>query len=281
MKSIKLNNGYEMPILGFGVYQISKKDCEQCVLDALKVGYRLIDTAQAYNNEEEVGKAIEESGVDRKDIFLTTKLWFSHYEYEDAIKAIEASMKKLRVDYLDLVLLHQPFSNYYAAYRALEELQQKGIIRSIGVSNFYPDRLLDLTHFNKVVPQVNQIETHPFFQREEDNLWMKKLGAAHESWASFAEGQNNIFSNPVLKSIGNKYNKSAAQVILRWLIQRDIIVIPKSTHIERMKENFDVFDFSLSKEDMELIKTLDTHKTLFMNHESPETVDQAVKYWGV
>lgn len=274
MEYVKLNNGVKMPILGFGVYQIPKEETKQAVLDAIKVGYRLIDTAQSYFNEKEVGDAIKECGVDRKELFITSKVWIDNYGYEKCKASVLESLKKLQTDYIDLMLLHQPFADYYGAYRALEELYEEGKIRAIGVSNFYPDRLADICLFGrKVVPAVNQIETNPLHQREYDKEVMNKYGVKIEAWAPFGEGRNNMFSNPTLVEIGKKYNKSAAQVILRWLIQRGVIVVCKSTHLDRIKQNFDVFDFSLTKGDMEKIKKLDTGDSLFFNHQDPKMVE--------
>ena len=274
MEYVKLNNGVKMPILGFGVYQIPKEETKQAVLDAIKVGYRLIDTAQSYFNEKEVGDAIKECGVDRKELFITSKVWIDNYGYEKCKASVLESLKKLQTDYIDLMLLHQPFADYYGAYRALEELYEEGIIRAIGVSNFYPDRLADICLFGrKVVPAVNQIETNPLHQREYDQEIMNKCGVKIEAWAPFGEGRNNMFSNPTLVEIGKKYNKSAAQVILRWLIQRGVIVVCKSTHLDRIKQNFDVFDFSLTKGDMEKIKKLDKGDSLFFNHQDPKMVE--------
>ena len=274
MEYVKLNNSVEMPILGFGVYQIPKEDTKRCVLDAIKVGYRSIDTAQSYFNESEVGDAILECGIPRSELFITTKVWIDNYGYEKCRKSIEESLKKLKTDYIDLVLLHQPFSDYYGAYRALEELLEEGKIKAIGVSNFYPDRLVDMCLFErKVIPAVNQVETNPLNQQIKAQELMEKYGVHIEAWAPFGEGRNNMFSNPTLKEIGNKYNKSVAQVILRWLIQRGVIVVCKSTHIDRMQENFDVFDFELSDEDMNIIKKLDSNDSLFFNHQDPNMVE--------
>ena len=273
MKTVILNNGVEMPILGFGVYQIPDYDeCKRAVLDALETGYRLIDTASAYQNEKAVGDAIKESGINRKELFITTKLWITEYGYEKAKKGFEESMEKLQLDYLDLYLLHQPFNDYYGSWRALEELYSAKKIRAIGVCNFYPDRLMDLAEHNKIKPAVNQIETHPFFQRESDNEIMKNYGTQIESWGPFAEGRGDMFTNPILSEIGKKYNKSVAQVILRWLIQRNVVVIPKSVHKERMIENFNIFDFELSADDMNKIKSMDTDKSLFFSHRDVETL---------
>lgn len=269
----KLNNGVEMPILGFGVYQIPDYDeCKRAVLDALETGYRLIDTAAAYLNEKAVGDAIKESGINRKELFITTKLWINNAGYENAKKGFEVSMEKLQLDYLDLYLIHQPFGDYYGSWRAMEELYENKKVRAIGVCNFYPDRLMDLAEHNKIKPAINQIETHPFFQREYDNEIMKNYGTQIESWGPFAEGRGDMFTNPILSEIGKKYNKSAAQVILRWLIQRNVVVIPKSVHKERMIENFNIFDFELSADDMDKIKSMDTGKSLFFSHSDIELV---------
>ncbi len=269
----KLNNGVEMPILGFGVYQIPDYDeCKRAVLDALETGYRLIDTAAAYLNEKAVGDAIKESGINRKELFITTKLWINNAGYENAKKGFETSMEKLQLDYLDLYLIHQPFGDYYGSWRAMEELYENKKVRAIGVCNFYPDRLMDLAEHNKIKPAINQIETHPFFQREYDNEIMKNYGTQIESWGPFAEGRGDMFTNPILSEIGKKYNKSTAQVILRWLIQRNVVVIPKSVHKERMIENFNIFDFELSADDMNKIKSMDTGKSLFFSHSDIELV---------
>ena len=269
----KLNNGVEMPILGFGVYQIPDYyECKRAVLDALETGYRLIDTAAAYLNEKAVGDAIKESGINRKELFITTKLWINNAGYENAKKGFEVSMEKLQLDYLDLYLIHQPFGDYYGSWKAMEELLENKKVRAIGVCNFYPDRLIDLAEHNKIKPAINQIETHPFFQREYDNEIMKNYGAQIESWGPFAEGRGDMFTNPILSEIGKKYNKSTAQVILRWLIQRNVVVIPKSVHKERIIENFNIFDFELSADDMNKIKSLDTGKSLFFSHSDVEIV---------
>ena len=274
MEYVKLNNGVEMPILGFGVYQIPREETKRCVLDAINVGFRAIDTAQSYFNEAEVGDAIKESGIPREEFFITTKVWIDNYGYEKCKASVEESLKKLKTDYIDLVLLHQPFSDYYGAYRALEELYEEGKIRAIGVSNFYPDRLADMCLFGrKVIPAVNQVETNPLNQQVKAQENMEKYGVHIEAWAPFGEGKNNMFSNPTLVEIGKKYNKSAAQVVLRWLIQREVIIACKSTHKERMEENFNVFDFELSNEDMEAIKALDTSDSLFFNHQDPSMVE--------
>lgn len=272
MKTVKLNNGIEMPILGFGVYQIEPIETENVVFDALQVGYRSIDTAAAYMNEEAVGKAIMRSGISREELFITTKLWIQDAGYENAKKAFEKSLKKLQLDYLDLYLIHQPFGDYYGSWRAMEELYKEGRIRAIGVSNFMPDRLMDLIIHNEVVPAVNQIETHPFQQQTETQRFLTSNNVQIESWGPFAEGKNDIFKNDLLLSIGEKYGKSVAQVVLRWLIQRDVVVIPKTVNKERMTENFNVFDFQLDSKDMESIKSLDIGASAFFSHADPEMV---------
>lgn len=274
MEYVKLNNGVEMPLISFGVYQIPKEDTKRCVLDAIKSGYRGIDTAQSYFNESEVGDAIVECGVPREELFITTKVWIDHYGYEECKASVEESLRKLKTDYLDLCLLHQPFSDYYGAYRALEELYAEGKIKAIGVSNFYPDRLTDICMFDrKVIPAVNQVEVNPFNAQWCAQENMEKHGVKMEAWAPFGEGRNNLFTNETLVSIGKKYNKSSAQVMLRWLIQRGVIVACKSTHIERMQENINVFDFELTEEDMNSIKTLDTSNSLFFSHSDPNMVE--------
>ncbi|SHI75063.1 aldo/keto reductase [Desulfosporosinus lacus] len=274
MKYVELNNGVKMPILGYGVFQIpDQEECERCVLDAIEVGYRLIDTAQAYGNEEAVGKAIKKCSIPREELYITTKVWISNAGYEKTKDSIEESLAKLQLDYLDLVLIHQPFNDYYGTYRAMEELYKEGKIKAIGVSNFYPDRLIDLIQFNEVVPAVNQVETHPFNQQIKAQEIMKKYGVQIQAWAPFAEGKNNLFGDETLKSIGNRYNKSNAQVALRYLIQRGVAVIPKSVHKERMIQNIDVFDFELTEEDMNLIADLDTGESLFFSHYDPQTVE--------
>ncbi|GGK19773.1 aldo/keto reductase [Parabacteroides faecis] len=272
MKTVKLNNGIEMPILGYGVYQVTPEECERCVLDALSVGYRSVDTAQAYFNEEGVGNAISKSGIPRNELFITTKVWISNAGYEKAKASIAESLRKLQSDYVDLLLIHQPFGDYYGTYRAMEEAYKAGKARAIGVSNFYPDRLVDLAECCEIKPAVNQVETHVFNQQIEPQRIMEEYGTRVMSWGPFAEGKNNFFTNELLKTIGEKYGKSVAQVALRYLIQRDVIVIPKSTHKERMIENMDVFDFSLSEEDMQAITTLDQKKSLFLSHTDPEIV---------
>ena len=271
MEYVTLSNGVKMPQLGYGVYQVTRDECERCVADALKVGYRHIDTAQSYFNETEVGEAIKKSGIPREQLFITTKVWIEHYGYEECKKSVLESMRKLQVNYIDLVLLHQPFSDYYGAWRALEELYAEGKLRAIGVSNFYPDRLVDLCSFARIKPMVNQVETHPHNQQKVAHEWMKKYGVAHEAWAPFGEGRGGLFTDPVLEKIAAKYGKTVAQVMLRWHIQRGIIVIPKSTHVKRMRENFDVFGFALSDEDMNAIAALDLGHSEIIDHSTAET----------
>ena len=277
MKYITLSNGVKMPQLGYGVYQVTQEECERCVLDALQVGYRSIDTAQSYFNEEQVGAAIEKSGIPREEIFLTTKVWIENYGYKNAKTSVLQSMKKLRTDYLDLCLLHQPFSDYYGAWLALEELYEAGKIRAIGVSNFYPDRMVDIASFARIRPMVNQVETHPFNQQKLAKEYMDKYGVQIEAWAPFGEGRGGLFENETLKAIGAKYGKTTAQVMLRWHIQRGVVVIPKSTHIDRMEENFQVFDFALSEEDMNTIGQMDKEKSSFFSHYDPAMVEWFVK----
>lgn len=267
-----LNNGVEMPVLGFGVYQVEETVCEQCVCDAIAAGYRSIDTASAYLNERAVGRAIRRSGVPREELFITTKLWVQDAGYESTKRAFAKSLERLQLDYLDLYLIHQPFGDVYGSWRAMEELYREGAVRAIGVSNFQPDRLVDLILHNEVVPAVNQVETHPFCQQTEAAAVMASEGVQIESWAPFAEGRNNLFGNGTLVSLAAKYRKSVAQVVLRWLIQRSVVVIPKSVRPERMAENIDVFDFHLAPEDMDLIATLDTRRSCFLSHRDPETV---------
>ena len=274
MEYIELNNGVRMPILGFGVYQIPKEETKKCVLDAIKVGFRSIDTAQSYFNESEVGDALVECGIPREELFITTKVWIDNYGYENCKKSVIESLKKLKTNYIDLVLLHQPFSDYYGAYRALEELYEEGKIRAIGVSNFYPDRLTDICLFDrKVVPAVNQVEVNPLNAQIEAQKNMEKFGVKMEAWAPFGEGRNGLFENEVLINIGKKYNKTSAQVMLRWLIERGVIIACKSTHIERMEENFNVFDFKLTDQDMEDIGKLNTQNSLFFSHQDPKMVE--------
>ena len=267
-----LNNGVEMPVLGFGVYQVGETVCEQCVRDAIAAGYRSIDTASAYLNERAVGRAIRRSGVPREELFITTKLWVQDAGYESTKRAFAKSLERLQLDYFDLYLIHQPFGDVYGSWRAMEELYREGAVRAIGVSNFQPDRLVDLILHNEVVPAVNQVETHPFCQQAEAAAVMASEGVQIESWAPFAEGRNNLFGNGTLVSLAAKYRKSVAQVVLRWLIQRGVVVIPKSVRPERMAENIDVFDFHLAPEDMDLIATLDTRRSCFLSHRDPETV---------
>ena len=273
MEFVTLNNGIKMPILGYGVYQVSNEECERCVLDAISVGYRSIDTAQAYGNEEAVGNAVKKCGVPRDELFITTKVWVSNGGYENARKSLRESLSKLKTDYIDLVLIHQPFNDYYGTYRAMEEAYKEGWLRAIGVSNFYPDRLVDLCQFVEVKPAINQVETHVFQQQKKAHKYMEKYGVQHESWGPFAEGRKDFFTNPVLVEIGRKYNKSAAQVALRFLIQSNVVVIPKSTHKERMEQNFNVFDFTLSTDDMTAIQKLDEGESLFFSHYDPATVE--------
>ena len=273
MENVILNNGVEMPILGFGVYQVTDpNECETSVLEAINAGYRLIDTAQAYGNEEAVGKAIKKSGVAREELFITTKLWVSDVSYDNAKKAFEKSLKNLGLDYLDLYLIHQPYGDVHGAWHAMEELYKEGRIRAIGISNFQPDRVMDMIVFNEVVPAVNQIETHPFNQHVETQKFLVENKVQIESWGPFAEGRNDIFKNELLASIGKKYNKSIAQVILLWLTQRGVVVIPKSVRKERIIENLNIFDFKLSPEDMEAIASLDNGKSLFFDHRDPAIV---------
>ena len=273
MKTVKLNNGIEMPILGFGVFQVTDlAECERSVLDAIETGYRLIDTAQSYQNEEAVGKAIKRSGINREELFITTKLWIQAKGYEGAKEAFEASLKKLQLDYLDLYLIHQPYGDVYGEWRAMEELYNQGRIKAIGVSNFQPNRLIDLIIHNEIVPAVNQVETHPFHQQYEAQQFMQDNKVQVESWGPFAEGKNDLFKNELLKGIGEKYNRSVAQVVLRWLTQRGIVVIPKSVKKERMAENFNSLDFELTAGEMELIKTLDTGTSSFFDHRDPKMV---------
>lgn len=273
MKYVTLSNGIKMPQLGYGVYQVTKDECERCVSDALKVGYRLIDTAQSYFNEEEVGNAIRKSGIPREEIFLTTKVWIENYGYEECRASVLESMRKLQVDYLDLCLLHQPFSDVYGAYRALEDFYADGKIRAIGISNFYADRMIDIVSFSRIKPQINQIEIHPHNQQVVSKEWHDKYDVQLEAWAPFGEGRGNMFELPELKEIAAKYHKTVAQVILRWHIQRGIVVIPKSTHKERMEENYHVFDFELTDDDMNTILSLDKAQSSFFSHTDPAMVE--------
>lgn len=269
---IKLNNGVEMPQIGYGVYQVSPDECERCVSDALKVGYRMIDTAQAYNNEEGVGAAIAKCGIPRNELFIVSKIWISNYGYDKARKSIDESLRKLGTDHIDLMLLHQPYCDRYGAYRALEDAYKEGKLRAIGVSNFYPDHFIDLAENVEIIPAVNQVETHVFNQQTIARKYMEEFGTRTMSWGPLAEGRNNFFTNPVLEKIGQKYGKTVAQVALRWLTQLGIIIIPKSVHIERMEQNLDILDFTLSESDMAEIALLDTGKSLFFDHHDPETV---------
>lgn len=273
MDYVVLNNGVKIPILGYGVYQVDPFECERCVLDAISVGYRSIDTAQAYHNEECVGNAIKKCGVPRSELFITTKVWISNAGYEKAKVSISESLQKLKTDYIDLLLIHQPFNDYYGTYRAMTDAYKEGKIRAIGVSNFYPDRFIDFCQFQEIVPAVNQVETHPFQQQKAAHEIMKKYGVQHESWGPFAEGRKDMFTNPVIRAIGEKYSKSVAQVILRFLIQSDVVVIPKTTHRERMVENLDVFSFQLTADDMKTMADLDEGESAFFSHYDPQTVE--------
>ena len=273
MNTFKLNNGLEIPVTGFGVYQISKKDCKESVLSALKAGYRHIDTAQAYFNEEQVGEAIKASGLKREEIFVTTKIWIDNYGEGKTYVSVIESLRKLQLDYVDLILLHQPIGDYYSAYRDLEKLYKEGKVKSIGVSNFYPDRLVDICLFSEIKPMVNQIEINVFNQQNEAKKWADKYGVVLEAWASFAEGRNNMFKNESLAQIANKHNKTVAQVILRWLLQREIVSLAKSVHENRIKENYDIFSFSLDEEDMNLIATLDKQTSSFFSHQDPKMIE--------
>lgn len=277
MEYVTLSNGVRMPQLGYGVYQVSKDECERCVLDALKVGYRHIDTAQSYFNEGEVGTAIAKSGILREEIFLTSKVWVEHYGYEQTKASVYESLRKLKTDYIDLMLLHQPFGDYYGAWRALEELYGEGKLRSIGISNFYPDRMVDLCSFSRIRPMVNQVETHPHNQQTEAQKWMQKYGVQIEAWAPFGEGRGGLFTDGTIAKIAAKYERTVAQIILRWELQRGIVVIPKSVHIERMIENFNVFDFALSDEEMAIMATLDKKQSSFFSHTDPNMVEWFVQ----
>lgn len=281
MQTVTLSNGVNMPIIGIGLWQVNDaQQAEDSVYEALMAGYRLIDTAAGYLNEEAVGRAIKRSGIPREEIFVTTKIWVQDAGYESAKRAFEKSLKKLQLDYLDLYLIHQPFGDYYGTWRAMEELYREGLIRAIGVSNFLPDRLMDLVMHNEITPHVNQIETHPFYQQADTNAFLNELGVQHQSWAPFAEGKNNLFSHEVLARIAAKHNKTIAQVVLRWLVQRNIVVIPKSVRKERIIENFNIFDFELDADDMERIKTLDTGNSLFLSYHDPE-VAKMMGSWKV
>lgn len=273
MKTVKLNNGVEMPILGFGVFQVTDlKECERSVINAIEAGYRLLDTAASYMNEAAVGNAIKDSGVDREELFITTKLWVQDTGYENTIHAFEKSLNKMQLEYLDLYLIHQPFGDVHGSWRALEELYKEGKARAIGVSNFQPDRLMDIIAFNEIAPMVNQIETHPFNQQIETQKFLAENNVQMESWGPFAEGRNHLFQNEMLTGIGSKYNKSVAQVVLRWLTQRGVVAIPKSVRKERIQENFNIFDFELTTEDTEAIATLDMKTSSFFDHRDPEII---------
>ena len=273
MEYVTLNNGVKMPMLGYGVYQTPPEDTERCVLDAIQVGYRSIDTAQAYGNEEGVGNAIEKCGLPREELFITTKVWISNAGYEKAKASIKESLRKLKTDYIDLLLIHQPFGDYYGTYRAMEEAYKEGKVRAIGVSNFYPDRYLDIQHFAEIKPAVNQVETHLFQQQKVAKEYMAKYNTQIMSWGPFAEGKNDYFNTPALKELGQKYNKSAAQVAPRFLLQSGVVLIPKSVHKNRMEENFNIFDFSLTEDEMKTLEALDTGASLFFSHYDPQTVE--------
>ncbi len=278
MQTVKLNNGIEMPILGYGVFLVDPIECERCVTDAIDTGYRMIDTAQAYYNEEGVGEAIKKSGIKREEFFLVTKIWITNSGEEKAKKSIEESLKKLKTDYVDLLLIHQPFGDYYGTYRAMEKAYREGKTRAIGISNFFADRYVDLCNFVEIKPMINQMETHIFQQQRQLREYMKKYDTKLMSWSPMARGENNIFENELLKNIGAKYNKTTAQIALRFLIREDIVIIPKSTHKERMEENFNIFDFELSDEDMNLLKGLDKKESLFVNHYDPKFVENIINY---
>lgn len=278
MQTVKLNNGIEMPILGYGVFLVDPKECERCVTDAINTGYRMIDTAQAYYNEEGVGEAIKKSGIKREEFFLVTKVWITNSGEEKAYESIDESLKKLKTDYVDLILIHQPFGDYYGTYRAMQRAYMEGKARAIGVSNFFPDRYVDLCNFVEIKPMINQMETHVFQQQKVLREYMQKFGTRLMSWSPMARGENNFFNNEILKSIGAKYGKTAAQTALRFLTQEGVIVIPKSTHKERMAENFNIFDFELSKEDMETLKNLDKGESLFVNHYDPKFAEYIINY---
>ena len=271
MNYLKLNNGIEMPQMGYGVFQVSPEECERCVSDALSVGYRMIDTAQAYHNEEGVGQAVKKSGIPREELFLVSKVWISNYGYERTKASIDESLRKMQTEYIDLMLLHQPFCDRYGAYRALQDAYREGKLRAIGVSNFYPDHFIDIASNMDIVPAVNQVETHVFDQQREPQRIMEEFGTRIMSWGPFAEGRNQLFTNETLLNIGARHDKSVAQVALRWLIQRGVIIIPKSTHIERMRQNLDIFDFELTADEMQEIAKLDTGRSLFFDHHDAET----------
>lgn len=278
MNYVTLNNGVKMPQLGYGVYQVDPKECERCVLDAISVGYRLIDTAQAYHNEEGVGNAVEKCGVPRKDLFIVTKIWICNAGEEKAYASILESLKKLKSNYIDLLLIHQPFGDYYGTYRAMERAYREGKVRAIGISNFYPDRFIDLQAHVEIKPAINQVETHVFDQQIEAQQYMKKYGCQIMSWGPLAEGRNDFFKNPVLKEIGDAHGKTIAQTALRYLLQRRVVIIPKSTHKERMQENFDLFDFELTADEMSRIQALDTKHSLFFSHYEPAMVEQFMQW---
>ena len=278
MKETVLNNGVKMPVLGYGVFLVDPIECERCVTDAIDTGYRMIDTAQAYYNEEGVGEAIKKSGIKREEFFLVTKIWITNSGEEKAEKSIEESLKKLKTDYVDLLLIHQPFGDYYGTYRAMEKAYREGKTRAIGISNFFADRYVDLCNFVEIKPMINQMETHIFQQQRQLREYMKKYDTKLMSWSPMARGENNIFENELLKNIGAKYNKTTAQIALRFLIREDIVIIPKSTHKERMEENFNIFDFELSDEDMNLLKGLDKKESLFVNHYDPKFVENIINY---
>ncbi len=278
MNFVTLNNGVKMPQVGYGVYQVAPKECERCVLDAINTGYRLIDTAQAYHNEEGVGEAIKKCGVAREELFIVTKIWICNAGEEKAYASILESLRKLQSDYVDLLLIHQPFGDYYGTYRAMERAYKEGKARAIGISNFYPDRFIDLQEHVEIKPMINQVETHVFNQQEEANAYMKKYGCQIMSWGPLAEGRNGFFDNAVLHQIGETYGKSVAQIALRYLLQRGVVIIPKSTHKERMEENLDIFNFELSEADMQLIKALDLKHSLFFSHYEPAMVEQFMQW---
>lgn len=281
MNTVTLSNGVEMPQIGYGVYQVDPTECERCVTDALRTGYRMIDTAQAYHNEEGMGAAVAKSGIPRDKLFLVSKIWISNYSDDKAMASIDGSLRKLGTDYIDLMLLHQPFCDRYSAYRALEQAYRDGKLRAIGVSNFYPDHFIDLASNVEIPPMVNQVETHVFNQQTEAMKYMEEFGCRIMAWAPLAEGRNGFFTNPVLENIGRRYGKSVAQVALRWLVQRGVIIIPKSTHVERMKQNLDILDFTLSDEDMAAIGALDTVKSLFFDHHSAEAARMFMGWRGL
>lgn len=278
MQTVKLNNGVEMPILGYGVYLVDPKECQRCVEDAIDIGYRLIDTAQAYYNEEGVGKAWVQSGIKRQDLFLVSKIWLTNGGYEKAKRSIDETLEKLKTDYLDLALIHQPFNDYYGTYRAMEEAYKDGKLRAIGVSNFMPDRFVDLSNFVEIQPMINQLETHVAFQQKEARKWMKKYNTQIMAWSPLGRGDNNLFNNETLKEVAKKHNKTVAQIMLRFLTQENIVIIPKSTHKERMKENFEIFDFELDENEMNKIRSLDNGKSIFIDHYSPNFAEFIINY---